>query len=58
MSKRNGHYMPVSLLNSQIAILEVPEPDELCLAVDIRNSPEWIVESFAQWLDTARMGYR
>lgn len=28
MSNRSGHYMPVSLLDSQIATLEPPAPDE------------------------------
>lgn len=34
MAKREGHYMPVSLLDSQFAALEAPGPDE-ALTVDI-----------------------
>ncbi len=35
MAQRAGHYMPLSLLDSQFAALEVPEPDETALHVDI-----------------------
>ena len=35
MSARKGHYMPVSLIDSQFAALEPPEPDETAMTVDI-----------------------
>lgn len=35
MGERTGHFMPVSLLDSQFAALEPLEPDETGLAVDI-----------------------
>lgn len=35
MSKREGHFMPVSLLDSQFATLEPLQPDEVGFAVDI-----------------------
>ncbi len=35
MVARKGHYMPVSLLDSQFAALEVPTPDEAAFNVDI-----------------------
>jgi gluconokinase len=34
MSARSGHYMPASLLNSQLATLEPPVPDEGALIID------------------------
>ncbi|MES2594633.1 MAG: gluconokinase [Verrucomicrobiota bacterium] len=42
MSAREGHYMPVSLLDSQFAILE---PTEDLIAVSIEGTPEEIVEA-------------
>lgn len=36
MALREGHYMPLSLLDSQFATLEAPGPDE-ALTVDISN---------------------
>jgi gluconokinase len=35
MQHRQGHYMPASLLNSQLQTLEMPQPDEQVLAMDI-----------------------
>jgi gluconokinase len=35
MAKRTGHYMPLSLLDSQIATLEPPDPDETHLKLDL-----------------------
>ena len=32
---RRGHYMPASLLDSQLAALEPPGPDERALRVDV-----------------------
>lgn len=40
---RRGHYMPPSLLESQLAILEEPSPDEKVCVCDVRESPEDIV---------------
>jgi gluconokinase len=34
MSARTGHYMPASLLNSQLATLERPTPDEAAITID------------------------
>jgi gluconokinase len=42
MSARAGHYMPVSLLESQLATLELPED---ALRVDIDATPQAIVQS-------------
>ncbi len=43
MAQRREHFMPASLLESQLAILEEPEPDERGWVCDIRESPEAIV---------------
>ncbi len=43
LASRRGHYMPPSLLESQLAILEEPSPDEQAWVCDIRESPEDIV---------------
>ena len=43
MAHRRGHFMPPSLLESQLAILEEPSPDERAWLCDIRDTPETIV---------------
>ncbi|MBA3909446.1 MAG: hypothetical protein C0524_06050 [Rhodobacter sp.] len=43
VSNRPGHFMPASLLDSQLAILEDPQPDETHLTADIRSTPDQIV---------------
>jgi gluconate kinase len=40
VSGRAGHFMPASLLHSQLAILEPPQPDELSIQVDGEALPE------------------
>ena len=39
MAARQGHYMPRALLDSQIATLEPPGPDENVLVVDVGRKP-------------------
>jgi carbohydrate kinase (thermoresistant glucokinase family) len=43
LTTRRGHYMPPSLLESQLATLEEPSPDEQAWVCDTRESPEDIV---------------
>ncbi|GAB3499455.1 gluconokinase [Amycolatopsis cihanbeyliensis] len=43
MTGRSGHFMPVSLLDSQLADLEPLRPDEPGLTADIATPPEDIV---------------
>ncbi len=43
LANRRGHFMPSSLLDSQLAILEAPAPDEGAWVCDIRATPEAIV---------------
>jgi len=43
MAVRSGHYMPASLLDSQLATLQPPGIDESPLAFDVALSPDAIV---------------
>ncbi len=43
LAKRRGHFMPASLLESQLATLEEPAPDEDAWVCDIRETPDAIV---------------
>lgn len=45
LDTRTGHYMPASLLDSQLAALELPEPDESAWTYDIGPTPDIIVAS-------------
>lgn len=43
MAQRAGHYMPGSLLDSQLAALEAPEASENALTFDVTTPPDAIV---------------
>ena len=43
MAHRHGHFMPPSLLDSQLATLEEPSPDEDAWVCDIRQTPDGMV---------------
>ena len=43
LAQRSGHYMPASLLPSQLATLEVPAPDEAAVTLDIGPPPQQLV---------------
>jgi len=43
MAQRPGHFMPPSLLDSQLAILEEPSPDERAWVCAITQTPDAIV---------------
>lgn len=47
ITKREDHFMPLSLLDSQIAILDLPTPDENVLAVDI-TPPKQVVDDIVE----------
>ena len=47
---RKGHFMPASLLDSQLATLEKPGADERAITVDIAQSPEAQLEQATQFL--------
>jgi carbohydrate kinase (thermoresistant glucokinase family) len=43
IAARTGHYMPASLLDSQLATLQPPQADEAALSFDVIDSPQQIV---------------
>jgi gluconokinase len=43
IANRTGHYMPASLLDSQLATLEAPAPDEKVWMCDIAKTPDELV---------------
>ncbi|MCX4390922.1 gluconokinase [Micromonospora peucetia] len=45
MARRAGHYMPASLLESQLATLEQPHPDESVLVLDVSLTPDELVSA-------------
>jgi gluconokinase len=51
MGRREGHFMPVSLLESQLATLEDLGPGEAGLAVESTEPPDVIVGRFLTWWD-------
>jgi gluconokinase len=48
LAGRRGHFMPASLLDSQLATLEPPAPDERAWVCDIRESPDAIVANLVK----------
>ncbi len=50
LARRTGHFMPPSLLDSQLATLEPPEPDEHAISVDLGPPPEQAVEAIIRRL--------
>jgi gluconokinase len=52
LAARNDHFMPTSLLDSQIATLEPPGPDEKTLVVDVGRKP---AEEAAEIIDRLRL---
>lgn len=47
ITNRRGHFMPPSLLDSQLATLEEPSPDEHAWVCDITLAPETIIADLA-----------
>ncbi len=50
IAARKGHFMPPSLLDSQLATLEIPAPDELAVTIDIALPVAEQVARAAQFL--------
>jgi len=50
MAARRGHFMPASLLDSQLATLERPEADEQALRLEGDEPAGVMVESVLDWL--------
>ena len=55
VASRRGHFFDPALLADQLAVLEPPTADE-ALAVDIRKTPDEIVECIVQVLEARRAG--
>ncbi|MET3667646.1 gluconokinase [Caulobacter sp. 1776] len=51
LTLRAGHYMPASLLDSQLATLERPGPDEDVFTLDAATPPERLCEITHTWLE-------
>ncbi|WP_088333643.1 gluconokinase [Sphingomonas mucosissima] len=50
LSNRQGHYMPPSLLDSQLDTLEPPGADEPVLTLDSRQTPARLCAAALDWL--------
>ncbi|HTR01012.1 MAG TPA: gluconokinase [Candidatus Acidoferrum sp.] len=50
LAQRSGHYMPATLLDSQLATLEPPHDASHTLVLDARLSPTQLREAAIQWL--------
>ncbi|MDP1647368.1 MAG: gluconokinase [Rubrivivax sp.] len=48
---RSGHYMPASLLQSQLDILEPPQADEAAITLDVTAAPEHVVAALQRQLE-------
>ena len=53
MEHRRGHFMPESLLQSQFDTLEMLEPDEDGVVLDVRTSPEELVTEASDWISAS-----
>ena len=53
LAARRGHYMPVTLLPSQLAALQPPEPDENSVTVDIAAVPERLALAITTHLESS-----
>lgn len=54
LSHRRGHYMPASLLDSQVATLEGLQPDEPGIVLDVDLPPGTLAQLAVQRLDALR----
>jgi len=50
LQERTHRYMPSTLLDSQLATLELPEPDETSLSLDVEVTPPELVQRIEQTL--------
>ena len=50
LQERSGHFMPISLLDSQLATLEDLQGDEIGIALDIKEPPKTIVASAVRYI--------
>jgi gluconokinase len=54
LDERQGHYMPASLLASQLDALEPPRPGEPILVLDSTRAPDRLSAEALDWLETAQ----
>lgn len=54
MAGRTGHFMPTSLLGSQLATLEPPTPDEDALVLDIARPQAALIDDAVAWIAARR----
>jgi gluconokinase len=52
LSRRHGHFFPDRLLDSQLADVETPAPEEHPIEVQIGQSPEAVVDTILAGLET------
>jgi carbohydrate kinase (thermoresistant glucokinase family) len=52
MRRRSGHYMPASLLQSQLDILEPPQADEAAITLDVAATPEQVLAAVRRQLES------
>lgn len=50
IAARKGHFMPASLLDSQLATLEMPGPGETAITLDVAQTPEVLVDQALAFL--------
>ena len=55
LNRRSGHFMPASLLDSQLAILEPPQEDELSIQIDGEGSPQEQVQQTLLKLQASKL---
>jgi carbohydrate kinase (thermoresistant glucokinase family) len=53
LRQRQGHYMPATLLDSQLATLEMPTPDEHVLQLDMAQPIESLLQHIEHSLTTS-----
>ena len=52
LQTRSDHFMPATLLESQLALLERPTPEEAALVVDANSHPTALCKTIRAWLDS------
>ncbi|WP_454886649.1 gluconokinase [Sphingomonas oryzagri] len=58
LGNRPGHYMPASLLDSQLRTLERPSRDEPAIILDSSEAPDLLCEKVLEWLPRRMMESR
>ncbi len=58
LTQRAGHYMPASLLDSQLATLERPDADEAVFTLDAAEPPERLCDIAQAWLTEPALAAR